>query len=232
MGLFKKFVELGTDAKYVSLSRRCDICSQKLTFFETGFWSINAKQLTDGVVCKHCYEKLELLAQYRTACIPSNYRKETPFSNLTPSKLCLLDVQSAKSILEYAEDFAKQELSQMDSAFRSVFRSKEICFIQPSKLDVGIKRAEILSGKLVLFGFVQLGTFKQGDRVIILDGKHQRETEILEAYPFDCEKNTLERELKAHMGKQQLCQWQSGWLVLNDTDTVAGHETVAGENKI
>lgn len=231
MGLFKKFVELTTDARYVPLKHRCDICSQKLAFFETGFWSMNAKQLTDGVLCKNCYEKSELLSQYRTACIPPPHRKETPFSNLTPNKLCLLDIQSAKTILESAEDFAKQELSQMDPAFRSMFRAKKSCFIQPSKLDVGIKRAEILSDKLVLFGFVQLGTFKQGDRVIILDGKRQRETEILEAYPFDCEENTLERELKAHMGKQQLCQWQSGWLVLNDTDTVGDHITVAGENE-
>ena len=40
--------------------------------------------------------------------------------------------------------------------------------------------------------------------------------------------NDLEVMLKAHMGKQQLSQWQTGWLVLDDTETVTDHTTVVG----
>ena len=40
--------------------------------------------------------------------------------------------------------------------------------------------------------------------------------------------NDLEVMLKAHMGKQQLSQWQTGWLVLDDEETVTDHTTVIG----
>ena len=40
--------------------------------------------------------------------------------------------------------------------------------------------------------------------------------------------NDLEVMLKAHMGKQQLSQWQTGWLVLDDEATVTDHTTVIG----
>ena len=40
--------------------------------------------------------------------------------------------------------------------------------------------------------------------------------------------NDLEVMLKAHMGKQQLSQWQTGWLVLDDEETVTDHTTVVG----
>ena len=40
--------------------------------------------------------------------------------------------------------------------------------------------------------------------------------------------NDLEVMLKAHMGKQQLSQWQTGWLVLDDEGTVTDHTTVIG----
>ena len=40
--------------------------------------------------------------------------------------------------------------------------------------------------------------------------------------------NDLEVMLKAHMGKQSLHQWQTGWLVLDDEATVTDHTTVIG----
>jgi predicted small lipoprotein YifL len=38
--------------------------------------------------------------------------------------------------------------------------------------------------------------------------------------------NAREVELKANMGKQQLDQWQTGWLVLDDEEKVVGSTTV------
>ena len=100
MSVFQKFVEWGTDAKYVPGGKKCDICGNKLGVFETGFWSINAKQLADGVLCKDCYEKLELLTRFRTACIPAKQRKEVPFCMLTATRLPQMEVQQAKQALE------------------------------------------------------------------------------------------------------------------------------------
>lgn len=228
MSVFQKFVEWGTDAKYVPGGKKCDICGNKLGVFETGFWSINAKQLADGVLCKDCYEKLELLTRFRTACIPAKLRKEVPFCMLTATRLPQMEVQQAKQALEDAESLGREYLVAAGTEYKSLFRSKEAVMIHPTALDVGIRRAEILNGKQVLFGFVQLGRFQKDDRVVILDGKRRIEAAVLEAYAFDCEENTLEAELKANMGKQQLQQWKLGWLVLDTREEVSASASVIG----
>jgi hypothetical protein len=228
MGAFQKIVEWGTDAQYVPRSQKCDICGGKLGFLETGFWSINAKRLTDGVLCKHCYEKLEMLAEYRTYWVPKSLRKEKPFCDLLVKKLFQLDQQSVRYLLDAAENLAKDELTVNGGEYTAIFRMKDACFIEPAALQVGVVRAKQLKHRLVLFGFVQLGQFQKGDRVLILDGAYRRETRVLEAYVYDCEENTLEVMLKAHMGKQCLTQWQVGWLVLDDTEKVADNTTVVG----
>ena len=45
MGLYQKFCEWGTDAKFVPHGKKCDICGKKLSYLDTGFWSINANGL-------------------------------------------------------------------------------------------------------------------------------------------------------------------------------------------
>ena len=97
-------------------------------------------------------------------------------------------------------------------------------------MQVGIKRAKQLNSKLVLFGFVQLGQFQKGDKVLVCDKDGSREATVLEAYVYDPDvpENDLEVMLKAHMGKQLLSQWQTGWLVLDDEETVTDHATVIG----
>ena len=225
MGAFQKFVEWGTDAKYVAIGKKCDICGERLNFFETGFWSTNAKQITDGVLCKHCFEKLEKLRDFRKLWVPKD-KKEVPFCYLDGNRLFLLDTEKAKLLLESAESLAREELASIGPYYAALFRMKEACFIEPTSLQVGIKRAKQLNNKLVLFGFVQFGQFKKGDKILIRDNNGSRDSTVLEAYAFDCEKNTLEVELKANMGKQQLDQWQTGWLVLDDEEKVVGSTTV------
>jgi hypothetical protein len=130
--------------------------------------------------------------------------------------------------LESPEKLGKEELAAMGSAYTSIFRMRNATFIVPTALQVGVVRAKRLNNKLVLFGFVQLGEFKKGDSVLILDGKQRRESTVLEAYVFDPDvpENDLEVMLKANMGKQCLKQWQQGWLVLDDEEKVGGSTTV------
>ena len=85
-----------------------------------------------------------------------------------------------------------------------------------------------LKNKLVLFGFGQAGQFQKGDKVLILDDENRREAAVLEAYVYDCPENDLDVMVKAHMGKQRLTQWQTGWLILDDQEKVTGHTTVVG----
>lgn len=105
MGAFQKFVEWGTDAKYVAIGKKCDICGKKLNFFATGFWSTNAKQLADGVLCKRCFEKLERLRECRELWVPQERKKAAPFYYLDGNRLFRIDVQQAKLLLETAESY-------------------------------------------------------------------------------------------------------------------------------
>ena len=230
MGLYQKFCEWGTDAKFVPHGKKCDLCGKKLPFLDTGFWSVNAKWLADGVICVHCLRKLNVLVDYRSSWIPKDLRKIAPFRAICNRTAHTLNVQEAQKVFEAAETFAKEELSAVGPEYASYFHMRNACFIVPTALQVGIKRAKQMNSKLVLFGFVQLGQFKKGEKVLIRDYDGSREATVLEAYVYDPEvpENDLEVMLKAHMGKQQLNQWQTGWLVLDNEETVTEHTTVIG----
>ena len=230
MGLYQKLCEWGTDAKFVPHGRKCDLCGKKLPVLDTGFWSVNAKWLSDGVICGQCLKKLNVLVDYRSSWIPKTLRKTNPFCAIYNRNPHTLKVQEAQTVLEAVETFAKEYLSTIGPDYSSCFHMRNACFIEPTPLQVGIKRAKQLNNKLVLFGFVQLGSFKKGDKVLICDNDGSREATVLEAYFYDPEvpENDLEVMLKAHMGKQMLNQWQTGWLVLDDTETVTDHTTVVG----
>ena len=230
MGLYQKLCEWGTDAKFVPHGRKCDLCGKKLPVLDTGFWSVNAKWLSDGVICGQCLKKLNVLVDYRSSWIPKTLRKTNPFCAIYNRNPHTLKVQEAQTVFEAVETFAKEYLSTIGPDYSSCFHMRNACFIEPTPLQVGIKRAKQLNNKLVLFGFVQLGSFKKGDKVLICDNDGSREATVLEAYFYDPEvpENNLEVMLKAHMGKQMLNQWQTGWLVLDDTETVTDHTTVVG----
>lgn len=228
MGAFQKFVEWGTDAKYVPLGRKCDICGSKLGFFQTGFWSINAKQLTDGVLCKHCDEKLRLLLEDCPHWVRKDMRNKAPYRGYTPAKRFRMDTHSAKQLIETSETFGAEYLSAFGTGYTSIFRANQTCVICPDSLQVGIKRAKLLKNKAVVYGFVQLGQFRQGDQVLIDQGAYALEATVLEAYVYDCEENTLDLMLRSHMGKQRLEQWQEGWLVLDTEETLSNHAAVIG----
>ena len=139
-------------------------------------------------------------------------------------------MQEAQTVFEASQTFARKELATIGPEYTSYFHMRNACFIEPTALQVGIKRAKRMNNKLVLFGFVQLGQFRKGDKVMIRDNDGSREATVLEAYVYDPDvpENDLEVMLKAHMGKQQLSQWQTGWLVLDGEETVTDHTTVIG----
>ena len=180
------------------------------------------------MICDRCYKNFELLSKFSSKWIPKDLSDEPPFDALTNDSWHALGVQEAKTVLEAPGKLGKEELAAIGPAYTSIFRMRKAAFIVPTALQVGVARAKRLNNKLVLFGFVQLGEFKKGDSVLILDGKQRREAIVLEAYVFDPDvpENDLEMMLKANMGKQCLKQWQLGWLVLDDEEKVGGSTTV------
>ncbi len=228
MGAFQKFVEVATDTKYVPVGRKCDICGNKLGFFYTGFWSVNAKQLMDCVLCNDCDKKLNLLLKHRNRWIKKAVRKEKPFSLYTPAQKHLIDLNGIKQCFEFAKAFGTEYLSSFGEEYGSIFYSQEAFHLDTPPLMVGIKRSKLLNNKMVVFGYVQMGCFKQGNKVLIDLGKRVVEASVLEAYVYDCEENTLTVNLRSNMGKQRLDQWQVGWLALDTEEDLPDIVTVVG----
>ena len=116
MGLYQKFCEWGTDAKFVPHGKKCDLCGKSVGFLNTGFWSINAKRLNNGVICDRCYKKLELLSKFSSKWIPKDLRKEPPLSALTNGGWHALRVQEAMTVLGSPEKLGKEELAAIGPA--------------------------------------------------------------------------------------------------------------------
>ncbi len=185
-------------------------------------------QYADAVLCKSCDEKLELLLRYAPAWIKKELRKEHPYTGYSATARRTMDLDAVKTLLDSAEVFGKEEIASQGEGCTSLFRHRKCLIIAPLATQVGVKRAKLLEEKAVVFGFVQLGCFKQGDPVKILARDRVIETKVLEAYEFDCADNTLEVELKAHMGKQQVSQWKEGWLVLDTEEKITPSYTILG----
>ncbi len=120
-------------------------------------------------------------------------------------------------------------MASYGEGFTAIFRHRNSCFIDPKATEVGVKRAKLLKDKAVVFGYVQLGQFRKDAPVKIIGrGNHIIETKVLEAYKYDCPENTLDVELKAHMGKQRVDQWQEGWLILDTEEKITPSCTIVG----
>ncbi len=215
---FKNFVESSTNTKYVPLGSKCTLCDKKLNCLSTGFFSCNAVQLADGAICKTCQEKLMLLLQSKNQCLPLALQEKEPYFSMCVENIFATTQENAKTFLGECEIFCKETIAQQGNC-SGMFRIEHINRIKPKATDVGIARAQKLKDKIVLYGYVQAGKFKKGDCIKIVDGMRVIDTKILEAYVYDCEENTLNANLKANMGKQQLNTWQKGWLCL-DTETL------------
>lgn len=224
---FEKFVESGTDAQYIKFGTKCPLCSKKLSFFETGFWSCNAEWLADAPVCKHCAEKLREYLKNKEQWMTPAQMKEKQWRSCTEFNWGKMTVEKANALLNLKEYNENEQLDKYSGA-SSLFRVKEAFQIYPEILDVGIARAKLLKAKITVFGITDAGEFKKGDIVTI-----ERKTnggritaQILEAYIMDCEENDINVELKAKMGKQCVPEGKEGWLVLNIEDGVSENDII------
>ena len=224
MGWFRSFVEAGTDAKYVPLGTKCAVCGKKLGFFYTGFWSVNTKQYEDGAVCSRCTESANrLLKNYRVW-----KKKGYLCKDVKASKSSFGNVGEMKTLTEAVKNSANETLNAYDGRYSALFWTESSCNIAPANLQVGIKRAKRLKDVAVLYGYVQQGVFQKDCKVAIRLNDRIIHTTILEAYVFSCKENTLETELKAHMGKQRIGQGCEGWIVLNTTEEIPPDAIVMG----
>lgn len=212
---FKKFVEWATDSRYVPLGTRCSLCGKKLGFFRTGFWSINASKLRDGELCVKCAEKVKRVID----TIPKRLKRGTEKQSSRPYANVYhwhnLTVKNIAEMIAEKEQADREKLASFGDDKNSLFRIMEVVQIEPTALQVGVVRAKRLRSKVVVFGVVERGNFSKNEAVYLEHQDASVGTTILEAYEWDCEKNSLEINLRANMGKQRLVEGEQGWLVLD-----------------
>ena len=212
---FGSFVEWATDSRYVPLGSCCSLCGKKLGFFRTGFWSTNARKLSNGVLCEKCAEKMERLILTMHEWLKADQLRQSERHRYSAHNLHKLTVKTAAEMIAAKEQADWERLSAFGNDKSSLFRIMEAVQIEPTALQVGITRAKRLRSKVVVFGVVERGTFSKNDAVQLVQQNASTAAAILEAYAWDCEENTLEINLRANMGKQRLVEGERGWLVLD-----------------
>lgn len=211
---FRKFVEEGTDCKYVPVGSKCCICGRKLGLFATGFWSMNSHHLSDAVLCPKCSKKLEMLIKQKRQWMPAKLLRSEPWKKYNSKTWQDMSLAEATELMELKEKADKDALSQYGENAEALFVVSEAFQIEPTALQVGIARAEAMQNRMVVYGHVEEGIFKKGDTVRIDSDGFLKDTVIIEAYEDD-KANDFAAHLFANMGRQQLREDQQGWLVLD-----------------
>ena len=217
---FAKFVTFCTDSRYVPLGTRCALCSKRLGFFRTGFWSLNAAKLSDGELCEKCAENVDRLLATKDEWMKAGALRKTSWGRFSTRSRENMPVRMAKEMISAKELADQEQLSGLGSGLTSLFRMEDAVRIEPTAVQVGAARAKRLKNKVVVFGSAERGVFAKGDTIVLEQNGVSVSTSILEAYVYDCDENTLEINLRAHMGKQKISAGESGWLVLDFEEDV------------
>ena len=212
---FAKFVTFCTDSRYVPLGTRCTLCGKRLGLFRTGFWSLNAAKLSDGELCEKCAEKVDRLLATKDEWMKASVLRKTSWGRFSTRSREKMPVQLAQDMIAAKDQAEQEKLSGFGSELTSMFQMEDAVRIEPTAVQVGGARAKRLKNKVVVFGVAERGEFAKGDAITIEQNDVSVSTCVLEAYVYDCEENTLEINLRAHMGKPKISAGESGWLVLD-----------------
>ena len=225
---FAKFVEWATDSRYIPLGSHCSLCDKKLGFFRTGFWSINAGTLADGVLCATCKEQVERLLATKREWMKASALRQASWYPFNTNNWHRMPLQTAKEMIAAKEEADQRQLSAFGNDKTSLFRIEDAIRIEPAAIQVGVARAKRLKNKVVVFGTVERGSFSKNSRVEIEQSTGSESTIVLEAYVYDCEENTIDVCLRANIGTHQLKAGARGWLVLNYEREVEIGSFIAG----
>ena len=225
---FAKFVAWATDSRYIPLGSHCSLCNKKLGIFRTGFWSINAGALADGVLCAKCKEQIERLLVTKREWMKASALRQASWYPFNTNNWHRMPLQTAKEMIAAKEAVDQRCLASFGNDKTSLFRIEDAIRIEPTAIQVGVARAKRLKNKVVVFGTVEGGSFSKNDQVQIQQDRGTDSTVILEAYVYDCEENTIDVCLRANMGKHQLTAGERGWLVLDSESCVEVGNVIVG----
>lgn len=112
-------------------------------------------------------------------------------------------------------------------SFRSEISCASVFAIEPKPIEVGVKRAQELKGRLVVHGTVRGGQFKAGETVAIVgsDGIVKAGTTILDLIPDDGKLDFL-TELSANMHSKEAGPGTDVWMILDVTDGILENDLI------
>ena len=125
-----------------------------------------------------------------------------------------LGFQQAKKIIDEMKAVRREDISRFGNKYIGVISVLETFSVPAVGLEDGGVEITALGGRPVALGFCEYGSFKQGDRILILGKDCEKETRILKlipctgAYPF-------EEELIAGVHKTECLENTNAWLVLD-----------------
>lgn len=217
---FERFVESCTDSRYIPLGACCDLCGEKLGFLRTGFWSINAAKLPDGVLCEACFEKAKRLLASKRKWMKAGALSQSSWGGYNAKGITTMPLQAVREMMADKGKADQARLASFGEGVTCLFAISDAIRIEPTALQVGAVRARRLKNKVVVYGTVACGSFSRRD-VVHMEGREGRQgMTILEAYVRGNAESDIDINLRAHMGKHRLNEGDTGWLVLDDEEDV------------
>lgn len=125
-----------------------------------------------------------------------------------------LDVHRAKQIIDGMRALQRDDMVRFGHTYTGVMSVLETFSVPDAGLEEGGGEILSLSGRPVVLGFCEYGSFRQGDRVHVLGKGRETETTVLKlipctgAYPF-------EEELIAGAHGTECAENTTAWLVLD-----------------
>lgn len=155
-------------------------------------------------------------------------REHDPVHDLT-----IREVREAMDILEAYNDWVRTEYGgsgpepsgegiapgDVPEGVTAILKVRASELMMPRPIDVGLKRAKQLKGKTCACGYVAEGSFAKGDRVILISGGREHETELIDVLRGDIHATSSE-VIAQNVSRHEAGKTEYAFLIFDGGDAI------------
>jgi len=190
----------------------CPICDKEMGFF-------SSLMVADGEICGDCEQMIRgsfNVEEYWKRKWGTDGRHRQDYQLKTFDPLKIMTVEQIKFMVNEKKEQQAEVVDAFDGNYANLARIESTFTIAPKALEVGLKRAKQLKGRVVATSIVSAGEIKRGDEVVLISGTGEVETTVLDVIKCS-NSSTFETELSANLGKHKAEAGNSAWIFLDIT---------------
>lgn len=192
--------------------RHCPICGSEMGVF-------SMKVIADSEICENCEKMIRGqfdIEEYWQRKWGTNGTHREDYRLKTADPLGAMTLEEVREMIALKKQQQAQVAEQYGSAYSNLARVESTFTIAPKALDVGLKRAKELKGRVVATCLMVSGELKKGDEVTLKVSDGDIQTRILDVI-LCSDHTTFETELSANMGKHRAEAGVNAWILLDVT---------------